>query len=98
MRRASIVILFSLALLAFVVARSAVIVDESEFVLVAEFGRPVATYGERPGEAGLHWQRPWQSARGVDRRLRVFDPPAGFVAQAGEPQQGDAVVADIAGL
>lgn len=76
MRRTSVVILISLALIAVLVARSAVIVDESEFVLVTEFGRPVATYGERPGEAGLHWKRPWQSARGVDRRLRVFDPPA----------------------
>jgi modulator of FtsH protease HflC len=57
-------------------ALSWVAVDETEFVLVTEFGRPVAVYGDGPGEAGLHGKWPWQSAQTIDRRLRVFDPPA----------------------
>jgi membrane protease subunit HflC len=64
-----------LGLLAVVAARSAVIVDETEFVLVTEFGRPVALYGDAPDEAGIHGKWPWQSSRSIDRRLRVFDPP-----------------------
>ncbi len=69
-RLAGPVVLGLLALLAF---RSAVVVDETEFVLVTQFGRTVAVYGE--GEAGLHAKFPWQSSMAIDRRLRVFDPP-----------------------
>ena len=57
-------------------SRSFVIVDETEYVLVTEFGRMVAVYGDEPGEAGLHVKWPWQSSIAIDRRLRVFDPPA----------------------
>ncbi len=55
--------------------RSAVIVDETEFVLVTEFGRPVVIYGKDADETGLHLKWPWQSVRTIDRRLRVFDSP-----------------------
>jgi membrane protease subunit HflC len=55
--------------------RSAVIVDETEFVLVTEFGRPVVVYGVKANETGFHFKWPWQSIRTIDRRLRVFDPP-----------------------
>ncbi|HEV3163626.1 MAG TPA: protease modulator HflC [Isosphaeraceae bacterium] len=72
-----IVLLFvALAVLAVLVARSAVVVDETEFVLVTEFGRPVALYGNEPDKAGLHLKSPWQSALAIDKRLQVFDPPA----------------------
>jgi membrane protease subunit HflC len=60
--------------LACLVARACVVVDETEYVLVTDFGRPVALYGE--GQSGLHGKWPWQSALGIDRRLHVFDPPA----------------------
>jgi membrane protease subunit HflC len=56
-------------------ARSAVIVDETQYVLVTEFGRVAAVYG-RDGEAGLHLRWPWQSSIEIDRRLHVFDPPS----------------------
>jgi membrane protease subunit HflC len=56
--------------------RSVVVVDETEFVLVTEFGRTVAVYGDDPDESGLHVRGPWQSSIAIDRRLRVFDPPA----------------------
>jgi Cu+-exporting ATPase len=65
----------ALAALAGLAVRSALMVDETQFVLVTEFGRPVALYGDDPGEAGLHWKGPWQDALALDRRLRVFDPP-----------------------
>jgi membrane protease subunit HflC len=64
----------ALAVLAVLVARSWVVVDETESVLVTEFGRPVVLYG--PGESGLHAKWPWQSSQAIDGRLQVFDPPA----------------------
>jgi modulator of FtsH protease HflC len=54
---------------------STVIVDETQYVLITEFGRVVAVYGDEPGESGLHAKWPWQQAMTVDRRLHVFDPP-----------------------
>ncbi len=63
------------AILAALVAGSWVVVDETQYVLVTEFGRVVATYGDGPGEAGLHWKWPWQAVATIDRRLQVFDPP-----------------------
>ncbi|HEV3120604.1 MAG TPA: protease modulator HflC [Isosphaeraceae bacterium] len=76
MRRFTRIGLLALGVAALVVVavRTWLVVDETEFVLVTEFGRPVATYGE--GDAGLHAKWPWQSALTIDRRLRVFDPPA----------------------
>ncbi len=65
-----------LGLVAVLAWRSVVVVDETEFVLVTEFGRTVAVYGDQPGETGLHARKPWQSSIAIDRRLRVFDPPA----------------------
>jgi membrane protease subunit HflC len=57
--------------------RSAVFVDETETVIVTQFGRPVATYGA----AGLQWKWPYQSAIRIDRRLQVYDPrPSEFLA------------------
>lgn len=63
-----------LAALVVLAARAFVAVDETQFVLVTEFGRPVAVYGD--GQAGLHGKWPWQSSVAIDHRLRVFDPPA----------------------
>lgn len=65
-----------LAALAWLAFASCVVVDETEYVLVTDFGRPAALYGVKSGEAGLHFKRPWQSAIAIDRRLQVFDPPA----------------------
>ncbi len=67
--------LLFLGVCAVLAAWSVVIVDETEFVIVTEFGRPVAIYGDGPGETGFHLKRPWEAARSIDRRLRVFDPP-----------------------
>jgi membrane protease subunit HflC len=54
-----------------VVARSAVVVDQTETAYVTEFGRPVRLIDE----PGLHWKWPWQSRRGFDRRLQLDAPP-----------------------
>ena len=65
----------ALGLLAWLAFRSLFIVDETQFVLVTEFGRVVEVLGDGPGEAGLHAKWPWRSSLEVDRRIRVFDPP-----------------------
>src|SRR4051812_24977494 len=58
-----------------VALRSWVVADETQFVVVTEFGRIVAVHGDKEGESGLHPKWPWQAALTIDRRLRVFDPP-----------------------
>jgi membrane protease subunit HflC len=69
-RRIFLVLLVLVAVL--VLARSAVIVDQTESVYITEFGRPVGLI-ER---AGLHFKWPHQSARSFDRRLQLDTPPA----------------------
>jgi membrane protease subunit HflC len=69
-------IALALAALAGLGALSCVVVDETEYVLVTEFGRPVVLYGDAPGEAGLHVKWPWQAVVAIDRRLQLSDPPA----------------------
>ena len=68
--------LAGLSLIAAIVFRSCVVVDETQYVVVTDFGRIVAVYGDQADEAGLHVKLPWQAAIPIDRRLRVFDPPA----------------------
>ena len=62
--------------------RSLVIADETAFVLVTSFGRPVALYGDEPGESGPHPKWPWQSSTVIDRRLRSFEPTSREVLTA----------------
>ena len=69
-RRTVLVTLALAALLA--IARSLVIVDQTESVYVTEFGRPIRLI-EQPG---LHFKWPYQSARAFDRRLQLDTPPA----------------------
>src|SRR5687767_8354988 len=69
------VVLGAIAALVVLAIRSMVIVDETQFVVVTDFGRLVAVHGDEPGEAGLHLKWPWQSGLAIDRRLQVFDPP-----------------------
>lgn len=53
-------------------------VRETEFVLVTEFGRPVATVTE----PGLHAKWFFQRARYFDRRLRLYNPrPSEFLTR-----------------
>ena len=54
---------------------SLVIVDETHFSLVTEFGRPVALYGDEPGETGPHARWPWQSAQFIDKRIQIGEMP-----------------------
>lgn len=63
-------------LLGVVAVRSVLVVDETEFVIVTDFGRPVAVLGDDAGEAGLHAIWPWRSALRIDRRLQVAEPSA----------------------
>src|SRR4051812_28045456 len=71
-------ITLALALFALIVAAalgSWMVVDETEYVVVTDFGRIVAVYGDEDDEAGLHGKWPWQSSLAIDRRVRVFDAP-----------------------
>jgi membrane protease subunit HflC len=58
-----------------VAACSFVVVDETEFAIVTNFGKIVAIYGEAPFGSGLHLKAPWHLATKIDRRVRVFEPP-----------------------
>ena len=73
----ALIFLAALGLLAFVVARCIVVADETQFVVVTDFGRRVAIYNDAPGEAGLHVKWPWpvQSVQRFDHRLQAFDLP-----------------------
>jgi membrane protease subunit HflC len=56
--------------------RSVVFVDETEVVIITQFGRPVRTVEE----AGLIFKAPYQSALRFDRRLQMYDPlPSEFL-------------------
>jgi len=46
-------------------------VNETEFVLITQFGRPIRTVTQ----AGLHAKWFFQSALRFDKRLRIYDPP-----------------------
>ena len=53
-------------------------VSETQFVLVTQFGQPVATVTS----AGLHFKWPFQSANYFDRRLRIYNPrPSEFLTR-----------------
>jgi len=57
--------------------RSVVFVDESEFAIITQFGRPIETIAE----AGLHLKAPYQSALRIDRRVQIYNPrPSEFLA------------------
>ena len=54
---------------------STFVVDETQYVILTEFGKIIAVHGDEEGETGLHFKLPWQSVIAIDRRLQVFDPP-----------------------
>jgi len=66
-----------LALAAVAAYRSVFFVDETETVIVTQFGKPVGTHDD----AGLHFKWPYRSAIRIDRRLQIYDPkPSEFLA------------------
>lgn len=75
-RRVWLILIVLIGLTALVGWRSLFVVDETAFVLLTEFGRPIAVLGEREGEAGLHIKRPWRSVVSIDRRTRLSEPMA----------------------
>jgi membrane protease subunit HflC len=51
-------------------------VDETQFVIVTQFGRPVRTLTE----PGLYVKQPYQSSLAIDRRIQIYNPrPAEFL-------------------
>jgi modulator of FtsH protease HflC len=70
-------LLLPLVLAGIATYRSVLFVDETEFVIVTQFGRPVATLRQ----AGLALKLPYQSALRIDRRLQIYNPrPSEFLA------------------
>jgi membrane protease subunit HflC len=66
-------IVIGLSLLVLIlIARSIVVVDQTESAFITEFGRPVRLIDE----PGLHFKWPHQSTRSFDRRLQLDTPPA----------------------
>jgi len=71
-------LLLSAAIVAILVWRSVVALDQSEFGIVTEFGRHVATLRE----PGLHFKLPYQSVLRFDRRLQLYNPrPSEFLTK-----------------
>jgi membrane protease subunit HflC len=63
--------LIAIAIVAWIVASSAYVVDQSEQAIIVQFGEPV---GDVVTEPGLHWKAPFvQEVRRFDRRLLVWD-------------------------
>lgn len=71
MRRSTLMALFVGLAALVALARSVVIVDQTEAVYVTEFGRSVRLIDQ----PGLHWKWPYQSRRGFDKRLQLDAPP-----------------------
>jgi membrane protease subunit HflC len=56
--------------------RCLLFVDETQFVIVTQFGRPVRSLRD----AGLYFKLPYQSSLAIDRRMQVYNPrPAEFL-------------------
>ncbi len=61
----------AVAIVAWIVASSAYVVDQSEQAIIVQFGEPV---GNVVTEPGLHWKTPFvQEVRRFDKRLLVWD-------------------------
>jgi modulator of FtsH protease HflC len=76
MNAKSWIILVAAIVVVAALVRSLVFVDETEVVIITQFGRPVRTLET----AGLALKAPYQSAWRVDRRLQLYNPlPAEFL-------------------
>lgn len=65
-------------LVAVALYRSFFFVNETEMIIVTQFGRPVRTLRE----AGLSFKLPYQSVLRIDRRMNIYDPrPSEFLAK-----------------
>lgn len=85
--RWTLLLLLALAVVAAV--RSVIFVDETEVVIVTQFGRPVRTLEA----AGLYVKPPYQSLIRIDRRLQIYDPrPSEFLTSEKKNVDLDAFV------
>lgn len=76
-RRAAFIVAVSLVTLAMLL-RTAFTVDETEYAIVTEFGKPVRTITT----AGLRVKWPWQSLLVFEKRLMVYNPrPSEFLTR-----------------
>ncbi len=76
--RWTLLIVFALLLVVFVLRQSLFTVDRADYVYVTHFGRHVDTFdGARDEQAGLHLKWPWpiEAVQRLDQRLQYFDLP-----------------------
>src|SRR5262245_39041110 len=86
----TIVILFLAAVLVYL---SCVFVDQTEYVYITEFGKPVRLCVE----PGLELKMPYQSVRRLDRRLQMYGPSGSQMLTRDRPsagRQGDPAATD----
>jgi modulator of FtsH protease HflC len=70
-----LLVLLLIAILA-IAWRCLLFVDETQFVIVTQFGDPVQTLDQ----AGLYFKPPYQSSLAIDRRMQIYNPrPAEFL-------------------
>ena len=70
-----LVMLFVIAL-ASIAWRCVLFVDETQYVIVTQFGRPVETLTK----AGPYFKLPYQSSLAIDRRMQIYNPrPSEFL-------------------
>ncbi|GEM_PF-112830 len=69
--RRRLFVLFVFVIAAILVVRSVVFVDETEYVYVTLFGKPVRLLTQ----PGLAFKWPFETVRRLDRRLQVLNPP-----------------------
>jgi membrane protease subunit HflC len=79
----TLAILFLLGLLVYT---SCVFVDQTEYVYITEFGKPVRFCVE----AGFELKMPYQSVRRLDRRLQMYAPAGSQMLTRDRPGKGSA--------
>ncbi len=65
----SLVVLIVIVIAA-VAWRCVLFVDETQYVIVTQFGRPIETLTK----AGPYFKLPYQSSLAIDRRMQIYNP------------------------
>ncbi len=76
--------LLALAVVGWLAYSMCVFVDQTEYVYVTEFGKPLKLHVE----PGLKFKAPYQSVRRLDRRLQLANPPGSQMLTRDRPRTG----------
>ncbi len=76
MKKLPIALLLAIIACAAIAWRCLLFVDETQYVIVTQFGRPVQTLSA----AGAYFKMPYQSSLAIDRRMQIYNPrPSEFL-------------------